>query len=144
MARQREFLSLNGRKYTTTFPIVSRKHFQVGEPYIKAHARNILIIIEYLWDNEEKSDPSILRFGFSNRKTHVVNNYDVYSYVSRNRIAFETKSVTSGKFVGPVAGIISWRLIVPITRILTKTVSLNQRAGMIFGICSDSCATNGS
>ncbi len=52
---RREFLSLNGRKYNTTFPIVSQKHFQNrGAIYQSTRKEYIDKIIEYLWDNEDK------------------------------------------------------------------------------------------
>ncbi len=52
---RREFLSLNGKKYNTTFPIVSQKHFQKrGALYQNTRRDYIDRIIEYLWSNEKK------------------------------------------------------------------------------------------
>lgn len=52
---RREFLALNGKKYYTSFPIISLKHIQKrGGIYQDTRKDYIDKIIEYLWDNEEK------------------------------------------------------------------------------------------
>lgn len=48
---KREFLSLNGRNYSTSFPILYQKHFQNrGAIYQSTRKEYIDKIIEYLWD----------------------------------------------------------------------------------------------
>lgn len=52
---RREFLSLNSKKYSTMFPIIGQKHFQNrGALYQNTRKEYIDKIIEYLWSNEDK------------------------------------------------------------------------------------------
>jgi RNA polymerase sigma factor (sigma-70 family) len=145
---KREFLSLNGRKYTTTFPIVSRKHFQSrGTLYQSTCKEYIDKIIEYLWDNEEKIR-SINFYGsdFPTEKLMWSIIMMFTSYVSRNSELLLKLKKRDKREIRPDGG----RYY-----IMAVDCSDNQdidKNGFFkpkgwddfYGICSDSCATNGS
>jgi RNA polymerase sigma factor (sigma-70 family) len=57
----REFIMLKGKKYATSFPIISRKHFQaIGTLYRDTRKDLIDKVIDYLWSHEDE----IRKIGF--------------------------------------------------------------------------------
>lgn len=50
----REFMSLEGKRYTTTFPIISKRHMQdIGTLFRDTRSTLIDNVIDYLWEHEK-------------------------------------------------------------------------------------------
>lgn len=144
---RREFLSLNGRKYNTTFPIVSRKHFQNrGALYQSTRKEYIDKIIEYLWDNEEKIR-SINFYGsdFPTEKLMWSIIMMFTSYVSRNSELLLQLKKRDEREIRPDGG---RYYIMAVDCSDNQDIDKNgffkpEGWNDFYGICSDSCATNG-
>jgi RNA polymerase sigma factor (sigma-70 family) len=144
---RREFLSLNGRKYSTLFPIVSRKHFQNrGGIYQSTRGEYIDRIIEYLWDNEEKIR-SIGFYGseFPTGKLMWAIIMMFTSYVSRNSELLLQLKKRDEREIRPDGG---RYYIMAVDRSDNQDIDKNgffkpKGWNDYYGICSDSCATNG-
>ncbi|MDD4592510.1 MAG: sigma factor-like helix-turn-helix DNA-binding protein [Parabacteroides sp.] len=51
----REFIALEGKKYTTLFPIISRRHMQdIGTMYSETRKELIDKVIDYIWSHEKR------------------------------------------------------------------------------------------
>ncbi|NLC19839.1 MAG: RNA polymerase sigma factor [Clostridiales bacterium] len=145
---RREFLALNGKKYYTIFPIISRKHMQKrGVIYQDTRKEYIDKIIEYLWDNEEK----IRAIGFygSDFPTgklmwSIIMMFT--SYASRNSELLLRLKKRDDREIRPDGG---RYYIMAVDNSDNQDIDKN---GFVkpdgwndyYGICSDSCATNGS
>lgn len=144
---RREFLSLNGRKYNTTFPIVSQKHFQNrGALYQSTRKEYIDRIIEYLWDNEEKIR-SINFYGsdFPIEKLMWSIIMMFTSYVSRNSELLLQLKKRDEREIRPDGG---RYYIMAVDCSDNQDIDKNgffkpKGWNDFYGICSDSCATNG-
>lgn len=144
---RREFLSLNGKRYNITFPVISQKHFQDrGALYQSTREEYIDKIIEYLWEKEEEIR-AINFYGsdFPTEKLMWSISMMFTSYVSRNSELLQQLKKRDEREIRPDGG----RYY-----IMAVDCSENQEVdkdGFLkpkgwndyYGICSDSCATNG-
>jgi len=145
----REFLSLDGKKYSTVIPIIGKKHRQnIGELYKKTRPEYIDKIIAYLFNNENE----IRKIGFygSNFETKKLMWSVIMmflSYFSRNsKIVVKYKEIDN-RPIRPDGG----RYYV-VGNDLSDNQELNPNGysdpkgwnwSNFYGIYSDSCITNG-
>ncbi|WBW96507.1 RNA polymerase sigma factor [Oceanirhabdus sp. W0125-5] len=143
----REFLTLNGNKYSTTFPIIGKKHRQdIGDLYSKTRTDYIDKIINYLYNHE--SDIKKIGFYGSDFETEKLMWSIIMlflSYFSRNSdIAVKLKE-KNDRPIRPDGG--QYYII---GNDLSDNQKLNPNGYFtpkgwsdFYGICSDICATNG-
>lgn len=145
---RREFLSLDGKRYNTTFPIISQKHFQKrGTLYQNTRKDYIDKIIEYLWEKEE----TIRAIGFygsdfpaEKLMWPIIMMFT--SYVSRNSDLLLQLKKRDEREIRPDGG----RYYI-IAADCSENQEIDQKGffkpegwNSFYGICSDSCATNGT
>ena len=139
---KREFLSIIGRKYYTTFPIISKQHLQKrGAIYQSTRKKYIDRIIAYLWDNEQMI--RAINFYGANFPTEKLMWSMIMmftSYVSRNSELLLQLKKRDEREIRPDGG----RYYIMAVDCSDDQNGFVNHEGWneFYGICSDSCATN--
>jgi RNA polymerase sigma factor (sigma-70 family) len=144
---KREFLSLDGKKYSTIIPIIGKRHRQeIGEIYRRTRNDYIDKVIDYLF-NREVDIRKIGFYGADFKAEKLMWSVIMMflSYFSRNsEIAVKLKSIDD-RAIRPDGG----RYYV-VGNDLSDNQDLDPNGYFIpkgwndfYGICSDSCITNG-